>query len=99
MRRNLQTELAPDLPGLLVDVHVLRPVYRGEFLQNVLVVRDGPGRRARAVVDQDPVSEKAAQRRLELVVMRVDKAGHDDAAGRVDLCGARTQVRPDGEDL
>jgi len=41
-----------------------------------------------------------AQRRLELVMMRIDEAGHDDAAGGVDHCGAaRLQVRSDGADL
>ena len=84
----------------LVDVHILRPVHGGELLQNVFVIGYGPGRRARAVVDQDPIGEKAAQRRLELVMVGVDKPGHDDAASCVDLrCAARMQVRPNGEDL
>jgi len=52
------------------------------------------------VVDQDAVGEKAAQRGLEQVVVRVDEAGHDDAAARVDFAGvAGAQIRPDGEDL
>ena len=42
-------------------------------------------RRARPIVDQYPVGEEAAQNRLELVVVRIDEAGHDDAAGGVDL--------------
>src|SRR5882672_1886235 len=44
--------------------------------------------------------EEAAQRGLELMVVRVDEARHHDFAARVDLRGAaRVQVRPDGEDL
>ena len=53
-----------------------------------------------AVVEQQPVGEEAAQRRLELVMMRVDEAGHDDAAAGVDRCSAAgAKVRPDGYDL
>jgi hypothetical protein len=84
----------------LVDVHIRRPVHGGELLQDVFVISYGPGRRERAVVDQNPIGEKAAQRRLELVMVGVDKPGHDDAAGRVDLSrAARVQVRPNGEDF
>ena len=68
--------------------------------QNVLEIGRLRARRARAVVDQDAVGEEAAQRRLELVVVRVDEARHHDAAARVDLGGAAgVQVRADGEDL
>ncbi len=84
----------------LVDVDVLRPVHRREFQQDVLVIGRVGARRARAVIDQDAVGEEAAQRRLELVVMRVDEARHHDAAARVDLVGvAGADVRRDGEDL
>ena len=49
---------------------------------------------------EDPVGEEAAQRRLELVMVRIDEAGHDDAAAGVDHRGAAgLQVRSDGEDL
>ena len=84
----------------LVDVDVLRPIHRGEFVQDVFVVSRAPARRARAIVYENAVSKEAAQRRLELVMVRIDEAGHDDAAARVDHCGAAAvQVRSDGEDL
>jgi hypothetical protein len=52
------------------------------------------------IVDQYPVGEKAAQRRLELVMVRIDEARHDDAAAGVDHVGvAGVQVWSDGEDL
>ncbi len=80
----------------LADVHVFRRVHGGEREQNVFEIRGGRGRRAWLVVNQDTVREKAAQRRLELVVVRIDEAGHDDLAARVDLRrAARVQVRAD----
>jgi hypothetical protein len=66
----------------LVDVDVLRPVDRGEPAEDVLEIVDRPVRLA--VVEQQPVGEEAAQRRLELVVVRVDEPGHHDASARVD---------------
>ena len=85
----------------LVDVDVLRPVHRREFQQDVFEVSRASARRARAIVDEDAVGEEAAQRRLELVVMRIDEAGHDDAAGGVDLARRRRRCRfgPTAEDL
>ena len=84
----------------LADIDVLRPVDRGEFEQDVLVIGRIRARRARAVVDQDTVGEKPSQRGLELVVVRVDESRHDDAAGRVDdISATGTQVRPDLLDL
>src|SRR6516164_2554710 len=62
-----------------------------------MVVIDVAARRAG---QKQPVGEEAAQYRLELVVVRVDKPGHDDAAARVDHRGAaRAQVRSDSKDL
>ena len=70
------------------------------LLENEFEVGGVAARRARPVVDQQPVGEEAAQRSLELVVMRVDEARHHDAAARVDHRSAiRAQVRPDGDDL
>src|SRR5205823_10824516 len=68
--------------------------------QNVFVVSDVPARSVGMIVDQYYVSEKAAEHRLELVVVRIDEARHHDAAACVDL--SRTghrQIRPDREDL
>ena len=84
----------------LVDVHVLGAVHGGEGKENEFEVGRGAARRVRVVVDQNPVGEKAAQRRLELVVVRVDETGHHDAAAGVDHIGTtRVQVRSDGKDL
>ncbi len=84
----------------LADVHVLRTVHGGESEQDVFEVCGIRARPARAVVDQEAVGEKAAQRSLELVVVRIDEARHDDLAACVDLVRvARVQVRPDGDDL
>src|SRR5262249_12872655 len=53
-----------------------------------------------AVVDQHAVGKEAAQRRFELVMMRVDEARHDDAAGGIDLRrAARLQVGSDSQNL
>ena len=97
-RRDAIIELAQRAEQL-VDVDVLRPVDGGELVENELEVGCASARRAGAVIDQDPVGEEAAQRGLELVVVRVDEAGHDDAPARVDdVGGARRQVRSDGKD-
>ena len=72
----------------LVNVHVLRPVNGRELKEDVFVVSRAPAWRARAIVDENAVGEEAAQRRLELVVVRIDEAGHDDAAACVDHGGA-----------
>ena len=98
-RRDARVELAQPAEQL-VDVDVLRPVHRGELQQDVLEVSRAAARRARAVVDEHPVGEEAAQRRLELVVVRIDEAGHDDpAAGVYHRGAARRQAGPDGDDL
>src|SRR5882757_11282885 len=49
----------------LADVNVLGAVHRRESEQDVLEVGRAPGYRARLVVDQHSVSEKAPERRLE----------------------------------
>src|SRR6185295_19242857 len=68
--------------------------------QNELEIRGKRARRARLVVDQDAVGKEAAQRGLELVVVRVDEPRHDDLAAGVDLAGtACFEVRPDRDDL
>src|SRR5262249_5645405 len=84
----------------LVDVYVLRTVDGGELQQNELEVGRAAARRSRSVIDQHAVGEEAAQHRLKLVMVGIDEAGHDDAAGRVDLRGTtRVQVAPAGADL
>ena len=83
----------------LIDVDVLRPVHRGKFVQDELEVSRAAARRTGAVVDKNAVRGIAAQRRLELVVVRIDEAGHHDAACGIDhVGGARRYMRPDGED-
>ena len=83
------------MPGeKLVDVDVLRTISHGQFLQNglVIVVRAfGP-----PIVDENAVGEKAAQRRLELMAMRIDEARHDDMPGRIDDRGVG-RVDPSGD--
>src|SRR5437762_4975298 len=82
----------------LVDVDVLRTVHRSELVENEFEIGGAAARRAGAVVDQHPVGKEAAQRSLELVVMGVDEAGHDDAPGSVDLRGSASgEVRSDSE--
>ena len=79
----------------LVDVDVLRAIAQRQFLQDrlIIIVRAfGP-----PVVDENAVGEKAAQRRLELMAVRVDEARHDDMPGRVDDRGVG-RVDP-GRDL
>ena len=71
----------------LVDVDVLRPIDHRELLKNRLVIIVRALRPS--VVDEDAVGEEAAQRRLELMVVRVDEARHDDMPGRVDDRGVR----------
>ncbi|SHJ98043.1 hypothetical protein SAMN05443637_101409 [Pseudonocardia thermophila] len=56
-------------------------VLRAEVLTGLEVVPD-------EVLRQRPVGAVAAHRRLPHVPVRVDHAGHDDAAARVDLLGA-----------
>ena len=82
----------------LADVDVLWPVDGRELEENVLIIVDLAVRRA--VLDEDAVGEKTAQRGLELVMMRIDEAGHHDAPGRVDhLRVASVDVGTDGGDL
>jgi hypothetical protein len=78
----------------LVDVDVLRPITHRKLLQDglIIVVRAfGP-----PVVDENAVGEKAAQRRLELMVMRIDEARHHDMPGGVDDRGVG-RVDPGGD--
>ena len=98
-RRHAGVELA-ERAEQLVDVDVLRPVLRREGQQDELEVGGAAAARAGAVVDQHAIGEKAAQRRLEQVVVGVDEAGHHDAAARIDLGGAAgMQSAADGDDL
>src|SRR5215470_1123464 len=98
-RRDAIIELA-EPPEQFVDVHVLRPVNGRELLEDVFEVSPAPAWRARAIDYENAVSEPAAQRRLELVVMRIDKAWHDDAAARIDHCsGTGAQIRSNSLDL
>jgi hypothetical protein len=83
-----------------VDVDILRPVHRREFEQDEFEVGGVAARAAVGIADQDAVGEEAAQRRLELVMMSIDEAGHDDAPGGVDhRVGAGGEIRTDSEDL
>ena len=78
----------------LVDVDVLRPITHRQLLENgfVIIVRAfGP-----PIVDENAVGEKTAQRRLELMAMRIDEARHDDMPGRVDDGGVG-RVDPGGD--
>ena len=82
----------------LVDVHVLRTVSQGKLLQDrfIIVVRAFGA----PVVDENSVCEKAAQRRLELVAVRIDEARHDDMPSRVDDGGVgRVDVGGDLRDF
>src|SRR5215475_11161205 len=60
------------------DVDILRPIDRGEFAQDEIEIVNGSVRIA--VVEQNAVGKEAAQRGLELVMMRIDEARHDDHA-------------------
>jgi len=98
-RRDAVIELA-QAPEQLVDVHVLRTVLGGEREENEFEVSGVPARGVRPIVDKYPVGEEAAQHGLELVVVRIDEARHDDAAAGVDRRGtAHLQIRPDRKDL
>ena len=90
-RRDAVVELR-EAPEQLVDVDVLRPVHRGELQQDEFEVSRASAWRTRSIIDENAVSEEAAQRRLELVVMRIDEAGHHNAAGRIDLAGAAAEL-------
>ena len=84
----------------LVDVDVLRSVHGSEFVQDEFVVSRAPARRARPIIDEHTIGEKAAQRRLELVMVRIDEAGHHNLAARIDVSAAAgVQVRSDGKNL
>ena len=84
----------------LVDVNVLRTIHRRELQQNEFEVSRVPARRVGPVIDENPVGEEAPQHRLELMVMRVDEPGHDNATARVDGRGtASLQVVTDRDDL
>ena len=81
-----------------VDVHVLWTVDGHEFAENELELVDRPVRLA--VVEQQPVREEAAQRRLELVMMCIDEARHDNASPRINHSGAAgAQVGTNGHDF
>ena len=70
-----------DAAEKLVDEDVLRPIDHRELLQDqfIVVVRAlWP-----SVVDEDAVGEDAAQAGLELMVMTVDEARHDDMSRRI----------------
>ena len=92
-RRHAGVDLR-DAREKLVDVDVLRTIAHRQFLQNgfVIIVRAfGP-----PIVDENSVGEKAAQRRLELMAMRIDEARRDDMPGRIDDGGVG-RVDPSGD--
>ena len=66
----------------LVDVDVLRPIAQRKLLEDGLIIIVRAFRPT--IVDENAVGEKAPQRRLELMAMRIDEARHDDMPGRVD---------------
>jgi hypothetical protein len=68
--------LQPGSPALLL---VAPAADETEFLKHVVVVVDRAMRLA--VIDQNGIGEKAAERSFELMMMRVDEAGHDDHTG------------------
>ena len=84
-RRYACVELA-ERAEQLVDVHVPRAIHWREPAEDELEVVDRAVRLA--VVEQQPVGEEAAQRRLELVMMRIDETGHDDVAASIDHASA-----------
>src|SRR5215472_4414755 len=79
----------------LRDVGVLRLVDRGEDALDYTLV----GLLSVAGRAEDPVGKNAAQDGLILVMVGIDKAGHDDHPGGVDNGRRRVQVVPDSEDL
>src|SRR4030095_6278108 len=83
----------------LVDIHILRPVYRSELVQDVFVISDGPARRARPVVDEYSIGEVAAKHGLELMMVRIDETRHHDAPGCVDYRPVHLQIFSDGDDF
>src|SRR6185369_5499918 len=85
----------------LINVHVLRAVNGRKPKEDIFVVSPAPAWRARAIDYENAVSEPATHRCLELMVVRVDKAWHRNAASRIDLTRAApgSQVRPDCKDL
>src|SRR3954471_1855026 len=90
----------------LADVYVLRPVVAREagrvvrsrqHVRKIVLLCTG---RVRAVVDQNAVRNGASDRGPRLMVMRVDEAGHHDAAARVDHVGiAGREIWADRLDL
>src|SRR5215831_6541975 len=83
-----------------INVHVFLPVNGRELKEDVFVVRPAPAWRARAIAYENAVSKPATHRCLEQVVMRINKARHDDATADVDHRGAAsTEVRRDGKSL
>ena len=84
----------------LVDVDVLRSVQRQRTVQDEFVVSRAPARRARPIIDEHTIGKKAAQRRLELVMVRIDEAGHHNLAARIDVSAAAgVQVGSDGKNF
>src|SRR5690606_32664603 len=80
-----------------IDVDVFRPIDRRQLLQHGLIIVLTVFRTS--VVDEDRVGKLAAQRRLELVVVGVDEAWHDDLAASIyEGCVVRRDVRSDGGD-
>ena len=68
------------------DVGVLRPVDAGELAQDEIEIVHPAVRQA--VVEQQAVRKEATQRGLELVVVGIDEARHDDHAVGLDHVGA-----------
>ena len=81
-----------------VDIDVFGTINLRKPLQDRLVVIGGIF--GQSVIDQDAVGQLAAQCGFELVVVGVDKAGHDDLARSLDHHGiARLDIGTDLDDL
>src|SRR5262249_61733544 len=101
--RHTPLPLLPSPPPLFRALLLSNPAPSSHLsplsLHDALPICDAPAWRARPVIDEHPVGEEAAQRGLELVVVRINEAGHDDGAAGVDRRTAGVQVWSDGENL
>src|SRR5262249_58844359 len=84
--RHTPLPLLPSPPPLFRALLLSNPAPSSHLsplsLHDALPICDAPAWRARPVIDEHPVGEEAAQRGLELVVVRINEAGHDDGAAR-----------------
>ena len=79
----------------LGNVHVFRSIDAGELAQHEIEIVHLAVRQA--VVEQQAIGQEAAQRGLELVMVGIDEARHDDHAVGLDHVGATgIEVRPHG---